>query len=173
MLSTENVKLRWQYDAKELADPELIDKLLLSVCDSFGIRYPHFKLQLLISELVSNAIDHGVLALKSRLKDTSSGYESYLLERSKRMQVLSDGSVSLTAEWADDSVLRISVRDSGEGFNYSALGVVPGLVGDDACKPYGRGLGIISSLCKSVSHLGNGNCTVVEFDTADPDKLVS
>ena len=57
MLSTKTKIFFWQFDDQELTDPELIDKLLLSLCSNSGISYPHFKLHLLVSELISNAID--------------------------------------------------------------------------------------------------------------------
>lgn len=167
MLSTVAEICHWQFNDKELADPDLVDKLVLSICDSCGIAYPHFRLQLLISELVSNAIDHGVLALQSYLKDGILGYECYLIERAKRLEALTSGGVVLSAEWAGSSLLRISVEDSGAGYDYSAFS--NGSYLSDSIgipKLHGRGLAIIRNLCELVMYPGNGNCIVVEFDVA-------
>lgn len=200
MLSAEIEIAHWQLDFDRLADPDLVDIFVLSLCDNFGIKYPHFKLQLLVSELISNAIDHGVLSLNSNMKNSSAGYERYLIERALRLKELTVGSIVLTAEWVAKNQLRISIKDSGSGFDFSAIGcdldhsanvystsvcstrdystwdhsasgpLPSGLLARDQSsvdgvpKLHGRGLAIINSLCGSVTHLGNGNCTVVEFD---------
>lgn len=164
MLSTKTKIFFWQFDDQELTDPELIDKLLLSLCSNSGISYPHFKLHLLVSELISNAIDHGVLALHSRLKYSSEGFEDYLIERSRRLGESVSGRISFSAEWTENKLLRICVQDSGAGFDFTAYS--DKCKADDVCAVslHGRGLVIVNSLCQSVTHLGNGNTVVVEFD---------
>lgn len=167
MLSTETEIHCREFCDQELLDPELIDKLVLSLCKSCEISYPHFRFHHLINELITNAIDHGVLCLDSHLKDSSAGFESYLKERAKRFNELSSGRVSLSAEWVGASLLRIVVEDSGAGFDTGSYCDNTGLTDSD-CEPkcYGRGLAIVRNLCESVEHPGCGNRTVVEFNVA-------
>lgn len=164
MLSTATELLSWQFENGELADPDLVDNLVLSLCDNAGIPYPNFKLHLLLSEVITNAIDHGVLKLDSRLKEGNSGFAIYLKERAQRFASIADSWVSISAEWVSAGVIRISVTDSGEGFDYQS--VVASDPGDD--RLHGRGLAIIESLCKSMTHIDRGNCIVIEFDTEGP-----
>ncbi len=169
MLNTDVETLCWNFEKKELSDPDLIDKLTLSVCDTNGITCPDFKLSLLISELVTNAIDHGVLGLDSRLKKCDAGFRDYFSERVKRLDSIVAGWISVTAEWVDDSTLRISVEDSGAGFDYEKA--VEKLTDNEQL--HGRGLAIIQSLCKSVVHIGCGNCVVVDFEVVNASSAVS
>jgi|GEM_PF-4021326 len=180
MLNTATDVSYWQFENQQLADSDLIDQLVLSLCDNCHIDYPNPRLHLLLSELVSNAIDHGVLALDSRLKKSTTGFDAYFMERAKRLTESEKGWISVTAERLDIQTLRISVQDSGNGFDYQRLcrELSPGnacnttnacnTIGDayDTDQLHGRGLLIINSLCSSVSHIGNGNCTEVEFNLA-------
>jgi len=169
VLNTEVNSLCWKFEKHELADPDLIDKLVLSLCDTSGISYPDFKLNLLISELITNAIDHGVLCLDSRLKNSDAGFKDYYNERAIRLEAISAGWVSVTATWVDANTLRISVQDSGAGFDYKSA--VKEFAGDS--RLYGRGLAIIQSLCKSMLHIGCGNCTIVDFEVASSKVALS
>lgn len=162
MLNAAVESLCWKFDAQELADPDLIDKLSLSLCDTCGIESPDFEFNLLISELVTNAIDHGVLKLNSRLKESDAGFRFYYDERARRLNSIASGWISVNTEWMDAGTLRISVQDSGAGFDYD--NAVKDFSGDE--RLYGRGLAIIQSLCKSMRHIGCGNCIVVDFEVA-------
>ena len=165
VVSTEIDIYRREFRGRELIDPELIDKLVLSICESCEISYPHFKFHHLINELITNAIDHGVLCLDSHMKDSIVGFEYYLIERAKRFGELSSGRVSLSVEWVGASLLRIVVQDSGIGFDADSYRDYTDLSGGYCLpKSHGRGLAIVRNLCKSVEHIGCGNCTVVEFD---------
>jgi len=61
----------------------------LSLCDTCQISYPNTQLQLVLSEVITNAIEHGVLCLDSTLKDAPDGFDLYALERQKRLASLS------------------------------------------------------------------------------------
>ena len=160
MLNAAVESLDWKFENQQLADAGLIDKLALSLCDTCGITYPDFKLNLLISELVTNAIDHGVLELDSRLKESEAGFKEYYDERARRLNSVTDGWISVSAEYIDAGTLRISVQDSGAGFDFD--NAVTECSTDE--RLYGRGLAIIGSLCKSMLHIGCGNCVVVDFE---------
>ena len=159
----------WKFEAQELADPDLIDKLSLSLCDTCGIESPDFEFNLLISELVTNAIDHGILELNSRLKESDAGFQYYYSERARRLNAITAGWISINAERVDAGTLRISVQDSGAGFDYD--NAVKDFSGDE--RLYGRGLAIIQSLCKSMHHIGCGNCIVVDFEVASSRAAVT
>ena len=105
----------WKFEAQELADPDLIDKLSLSLCDTCGIESPDFEFNLLISELVTNAIDHGVLKLNSRLKESDAGFRFYYDERARRLNAITSGWISVNTERVDAGCLLYtspSPRDS-------------------------------------------------------------
>lgn len=107
-----------------------------------------------IGEMVSNALDHGVLGLCSDLKEQEQGFQLYFDEREKRMQGLQDSDyVEIKLEWLEldgQWHLRISCQDSGDGYELK-LGEDSGL----HCS--GRGLALIGQLSKSVEVVAPGN----------------
>ena len=153
----------WRYDNQELADPDLVTGLTLSLCDTCQIPYPNTQLQLVISEIITNAIEHGVLCLDSKLKDEPDGFDLYALERQKRLASLSNGWISVAIEQGANELLQIAVQDSGSGFDYRNF---VSEAENEVISLHGRGLMIIRSLCKTVTHTGSGNCIVVEFDAS-------
>lgn len=107
-----------------------------------------------IGEMVSNALDHGVLGLCSELKEQEQGFQLYFDEREKRMQGLQDSDfIEIKLEWLEldgQWHLRISCQDSGEGHDIQ--------LGEDSGLHFsGRGLALISQLSKSVEVVAPGN----------------
>ncbi len=110
---------------------------------------------LVVSEMVSNAIDHGLLKLDSSLKDSEDGFNEYFSARDKRLVQLTNADfVELTLVWeVSTSVpqLEVSVRDSGSGYNYLTV---------DASSDktlFGRGLKLIRNLAQHVEVRPPGN----------------
>lgn len=108
-----------------------------------------------LSELYSNALEHGVLGLDSQLKRSADGFEEYYAERERRLEALTHGHVRIQTEHmpaARGGRLRICVEDSGEGF-------VPGEQHPLATNRSfsGRGLPLVESLCESLHFEGCGN----------------
>lgn len=110
---------------------------------------------LVVSEMVSNAIDHGVLKLESSMKESEGGFNHYFNERDKRLSQLTDSDfVELHLIWQESEErpsLEVSVRDSGNGYNF--------LSKKDICDSdfSGRGLKLIHNLAKSVEIYPPGN----------------
>jgi two-component system, HptB-dependent secretion and biofilm response regulator len=110
---------------------------------------------LVVSEMVSNAIDHGILKLDSSIKDASNGFTHYFNERERRLAQLTDAdSIELTLEWKSlvpKPELHISVQDSGSGYSFgkSVQSPMDGLSG--------RGLQLIRNLTSTVNIVGSGN----------------
>lgn len=135
-----------------------------SICRQFELDRQRPVLYMIFSELLSNAIDHGVLGLSSALKDQGpQGFERYLRERDKRLARLSRGWVNVVTEYQSTEeqpgLLTITVRDSGRGFDVESIASRP----TELTAVHGRGLTILRHLCQSVKHRGAGNLIVVEF----------
>ncbi len=111
---------------------------------------------LILSELVTNAMDYGVMGLNSKLKRDAEGFEEYFTSREKALSELNDGWVKLdftlfAQEKGGKLVMR--VEDSGPGFDIDAD--LPEVFDDAAFS--GRGVLLVKSLCQDFSFLGNGN----------------
>jgi serine phosphatase RsbU (regulator of sigma subunit)/anti-sigma regulatory factor (Ser/Thr protein kinase) len=110
-----------------------------------------------IAELVSNAIDHGLLGLNSSMKETEGNFVNYFEARQQRLQHLTHHDfVELYIEFQQDrwcSILQIEVRDSGKGYQLEdALSNGTSLFS-------GRGLGLISHIFDEIEVLPPGNIT--------------
>lgn len=110
---------------------------------------------LVVSEMVSNAIDHGLLRLESAIKEKMDGFDFYFRERERRLSYLTDmDTIELVLEWKahqEHPQLIISVRDSGLGYDLNSL------AGSPDNQLFGRGLHLIRSLAQSVEVEPPGN----------------
>lgn len=108
-----------------------------------------------ITELLNNAIEHGLLKLDSELKQSADGFEEYYRLRAERLEQLTSGHVKICLKCEPcQRKLIISVFDSGEGYQ---LDVRPELPGDT----YGRGLLLLEEFCESVKVEEGGRKTIV------------
>jgi two-component system, HptB-dependent secretion and biofilm response regulator len=115
-----------------------------------------------LAELYSNALEHGVLGLDSRLKCDASGFSRYYSERNEQLANLDQGFVrfhlQLTPE-AGGGRLTLRVEDSGAGFDPLAV-PAPQAGGVVLC---GRGMALVRQLTESCSYSADGRSVSVEF----------
>lgn len=111
---------------------------------------------LALSELYSNALDHGVLLLDSKLKATADGFLTYYMERDKRLRSLDQSfvKVGLSHRPAErGGELSITVEDSGKGFDWQA----PQKELTENLGAKGRGIQLLKRVCASIEYSGVGN----------------
>jgi CheY-like chemotaxis protein len=140
-------------DALRVTDP--VPMLLSQLQQVPGIEQHRCVLYTVLSELYSNALEHGVLRLASSLKDEPDGFERYLEARERQLATLSDGWVSMRAvcaRWPAGGQLTIEIEDSGGGFDWRAVSAEP-----PASGAHGRGLHLVRGLCQTLSFEGAGN----------------
>lgn len=106
------------------------------------------KIFIVASEMINNALDHGVLGLSSSLKELENGFHEYHCEREKRLSMLDPASyleLILSCETHADNVqISIKVKDSGKGYADHSQKSTEGLLNS------GRGLKLIKQLSKEV-----------------------
>ena len=127
-----------------------------------GLRARTGNLHSVLSELYSNALEHGVLGLDSQLKRDRQGFADYYQERARRLGVLTDGYVRIDFKvepHADGGRLMIEVRDSGAGFDVQRVLSRPTLEQGLS----GRGLNLVRRLASSACWSEGGRCAHVEF----------
>jgi len=134
--------------------------------NQIGALRPHQgQLFLILSELFNNAMDHGVLGLDSRLKNSEGGFELYLEKRDRILNALSDGHIGMSFLLHQPDgrpVLDINMEDSGNGFDYIRIDE---LIDEhlEAHQTHGRGIRLIRSLCEEVIYSGRGNEVSVRY----------
>jgi len=135
--------------------------LLLSVLlEVPGLRNHSGTLYTIISELYTNALEHGVLGLDSSIKDDPEGFERYYQLRRERTKAVKEGYVKIKLAHkthTEGGSLAITVADSGSGFVHWER------VDQTGNEYSGRGLKLVESLCDSLEIRGAGNVVAATY----------
>ena len=125
----------------------------------------------ILTELYSNALEHGVLKMNSCLKFSADGFSLYYAEREAKLEKLEDGFIRFEIELVplengqvghDKLVVRI--KDSGVGFDFTHWIDAPP---NNALGLSGRGIMLLHSLCQSVRYIGKGNQVEIIYALKD------
>ena len=121
-------------------------------------------LAVILYELLSNALDHGLLGLNSAIKNRPDGFERYFETRHERLAALSKGEIRVLVRQQGDAAgnsLLIEVSDSGEGFDVGGLCLDASR--DLAHQYHGRGLILVRNLCQHLVFRPPGNSVRAEL----------
>lgn len=156
-------------DALRVSDP--VPMLVSQLQQIPGLEKHRSALYTVFSELYSNALEHGVLRLSSKLKALPDGFEHYVEARERQLASLSAGWVSMSAvcaQWRGGGELVIRVEDSGEGFDWRALPRKPPHAG-----AHGRGLNLVRGLCRTLEFENDGRCACATYAWGRPGQFAS
>ncbi|KAA8694772.1 Response regulator [Pseudomonas caricapapayae] len=134
-------------------------QLLLEV---HGLRNQGAALHMVLGELYSNALEHGVLGLDSALKHDAAGFALYYQQRAERLDRLRSGFIRVTVQVepvADGGRLTLSVEDSGQGFDVEKARMLMPANNE----LYGRGLRLVCELSREARWSTDGRIACVEF----------
>ncbi|MBR7888690.1 SpoIIE family protein phosphatase [Marinomonas sp. A79] len=117
---------------------------------------------MILSELYSNALEHGVLGLRSSQKNSADGFSLYYEERERRLAQLKEGyvkiSVKVTSEQHNRSLV-LYVEDSGSGFDYKQIDFDM----SDSKLLYNRGLALLNQLCSELTFSKGGSAVTAHY----------
>lgn len=150
-------RLQLTLSAPQLREVDLVP-MVMNWAKAMGLQADQAgRFFLVVTELYTNALDHGLLGLDSTVKAADDGLMTYMEERMQRLQYLQRGEIDVLIEQRDvdgrEQIL-IQVRDSGRGFDYAAW------LGEDIgtrVQRSGRGIGLIRRLATSIEYRGCGN----------------
>lgn len=129
---------------EQLQTIDPIGYVLNAVSQLPRLRAHRTTIYLLLAEAYNNALEHGLLKLDSRLKDTPDGFAQYYLLRSQRLAQLDRGEITIQVSYDDvKQHLAFTVTDSGDGFASATRGKA-------MAHPHGRGLDLLQQLTKQV-----------------------
>lgn len=155
--SAQDWQLSYTYRAAAIREQNPLPFLLQKLLSVPGLRDRAGTLFTVMSELYSNALEHGLLNLQSAWKQDSDGFALYYQERSARLKHLDDGWIRFSLDHrpnGNGGRLVIECEDSGDGFSPA------GVSADYA----GRGLALIRALADEVSFSSQGSRVRVAFD---------
>jgi len=154
----EGWKINLKLDAAHLRQNPGIPELLIQSIENDVILLAHKEsIFIIMQEMVSNALDYGLLKLDPDLKKSLDGYDAFFTQRLQALHDLQSGWIEIFLEYrpsAQYSDVVIQVEDSGLGFNYPEI--LENLKNNLSFS--GRGLALIKSLSHEIIFMHSGNC---------------
>lgn len=152
-------KMETNLGALAMQKGDAVEEIMSIIGSQTLLRPNKDMISLLLTELYSNALEHGILELSSELKSTEEGFVEYYQQRQTRLENLSDANIDLRLELINEQelMLRINLSDSGKGFEFSD---VMASSQDDS---FGRGLALIKRVCKRMEYSNGGRTVEVDF----------
>lgn len=116
-------------------------------------------INLLLTELYSNAFEHGILGFSSQLKATEEGFVEYYQQRPDCLNNLTDAKIDIKIELTKEPelLLRIELSDSGVGFDFSDV------LTSSHEDSFGRGVALIKRVCNLMEYSNGGRTVRIEF----------
>jgi DNA-binding response OmpR family regulator len=154
--------LEYELRAHSLRDFNPLPLLLHVTMEVPGLRLFSGQVYTILAELISNALEHGILQLDSSLKKSQEGFADYYQQRADRLQNLDKAWIKVRIEHnprGEGGVLFIRVEDSGKGFDYKALSKNKARLDGYS----GRGCSLLKHLCQRFEFKGEGNIVEVEY----------
>lgn len=141
-------------DGSDIIKIDPVQYLFDELCLLPGLKNQHFRINFVLNELYSNAVDHGILGLQSMQKNTAQGFFDYYQEREQRLTRIceTDNNCYITFDISyrhnDESTrLDITVANSGEPIILlSGDGDY-----DDSSRYFGRGLELVKHFSQDIS----------------------
>ncbi|NMX37408.1 fused response regulator/phosphatase [Pseudomonas veronii] len=152
----------FEFRAETLKRYNPLPYLLQLLLEIHGLREQSGALYSVMAELYSNALEHGVLGLDSRLKRDAEGFAQYYRERNERLMRLNSGYVRVQVQVAPTVTggrMSLRIEDSGPGFDVEQVLARP----LDVDRLSGRGLSLVRQLSSDVRWSDGGRSVCVEF----------
>lgn len=178
-LDAQDWHLGYTFRAASIREHNPLPFLLKVLMEVPGLREHAGSLFTILSELYSNALEHGLLRLDSAQKLDYQGFTRYYQLRNERLAALREGWIRVSLDHrpcADGGLLTVEVEDSGDGFGsqgeewHSMPGARPpcdqlpasGVEGGSDGY-FGRGLALVSALADELTFNASGNQVRVVF----------
>jgi len=145
-------------------------QLINFLSSATGLDLHQDTLSMILTELYSNALEHGLMNLDSRLKNSEEGFVQYYISRSEGIRKIcaEDQFVDIHIKFEPDHnnpVITIRVTDSGNGFD-------PGSVkNSDENDLHGRGQKLLHTLCDQLVYSNGGRTATATYQLLNPHSL--
>jgi len=155
--SKNSIVFELQINGKNLRHVDPVPSLINFLQELSNIKNHQESLFTIFTELYINALDHGILGLKSSLKNSPDGFTTYFEQREKKLESLDSGHVKIKLSLESNEILNrldIFIEDSGPGFDFENVATKPHQTSNLLS---GRGITLIMALCDSVEFHKPGN----------------
>lgn len=141
---------------------DIVNQLVAFLGTIEGVDLHQDKLFTIVSELFSNALEHGVLNLDSSIKSTAEGFEEYYRCREQRLREISDKQIHIALRYVHDTPNRVEldITDSGQGFDFNSVLTRQ----EDTEALHGRGIGLLQTLCSKLEYSEGGRKVTAHYE---------
>ncbi len=156
----------WRFELELGADELKASEPIATVMQVFDtvqglgpLRTPLF---LILTELFSNALEHGLLDLDSTMKHRANGFAEYYQQRQERLEGLRDAHMAIRCRHVPQGgggALEIRLSHSGCGFDTRSL---PQRLADNGGFK-GRGIRLVRSLCSDLVYEDDGRTAIASY----------
>jgi anti-sigma regulatory factor (Ser/Thr protein kinase) len=160
------LELRLSPEEMRKSDP--VVQIITLLKNAIGLNVHQDFISTILSELYSNALEHGLLGLASELKHTENGFSEYYLQRRDRLDALTEGTITINLDFRpndDEGYVLISITDSGIGFDVEAVKARKALntqqINDE--DSFGRGINILDELCTDLDYSNGGRTVTAKY----------
>ena len=165
MLPAVSWTLDYKVEADAIRETEIIPSLVQMVVDVQGLRHYQKPLYSILTELYSNALEHGLLDIDSSLKASPEGFEQYYAERDKALADLKEGSIIFNLRHEpcpEGGKLTLRISHDGNGFDVESTQSLLHSVDEDSAL-YGRGIKLVESLTQRLEYEDFGKSVEVDY----------
>lgn len=165
--NAQSIPWRLQIDLydQDLRQTSVVDQVMSFVSSIQGIELHQDKIFTIVSELYNNSLEHGVLRLDSKLKNTADGFEQYYKLRQQRLEDLCEQKIAIRFNYltGDPNRLELIIEDTGDGFDVAKLTDEA----TDKDESHGRGLELLKHLCSSLEYENQGRTVRATYDLCE------
>ena len=153
----------WEIDLQiedDMLGKDVVQNIIEMIGSSLVLKENKGVIHSLLSEMYSNAVDHGILGLDGSKKDSCESFEGFYKEREELLKKLSGAFIKVNISYVpadESSLLKIEMSHNGKVFDGAAS-----TASDNAL--HGRGLALIDAICKHVNFSDNGRCLSVALE---------
>lgn len=159
-----NVDIDVTLHAEALKGNYAVPDLITGLVTALHVQEKSSELSTLVTEVFSNAFEHGVLGLDSKMKSTADGMTAYYTERQKRLEDLRDGFLRFAFRYdASKHRLYLTCTDSGPGFDFQKVLDSFSTCPSESVALFGRGLRLVHSIVESLEFTHNGRCIQLTY----------
>jgi len=165
MLPAAHWDLDFKVEADALRETDFIPSLVQMIVDVQGLHHYQKSLYLILTELVTNALEHGLLDLDSLLKKSPGGFEQYYVEREKALADLNEGSITLNFShkpFKNGGKLTLRISHDGDGFDIESTQSLLKSYDSDSIL-HGRGIELVESLTQRMEYEDFGRSVEVDY----------
>lgn len=158
-----------QFDIEGLRRINPIPAIIDELTDLHGLHGQREMIFTIVSELFTNALDHGLLRMDSLQKQTPEDFLHFYELRQERLNKATSGTIEMAIDYipkSDGGQFTVDIQDSGKGFNigeiFSDL--------DNNQSFFGRGIKLVTQLCRNIEFNACGNRVKAVYDWCHKQK---